>query len=129
MDFADLLEQLRVTLRTLCTGERRLPIEQAYGQDIADPQRLGLLASALRREVDGLSGEAVEAALKGAESLDGIVEWIGRNPERPSKENLCRRYAEGKLDARTVIYLTGWNLETLYDECEKVTGRPAPPAY
>lgn len=129
MDFADLLEELRVTLRTLCTGERRLPIEDAYGDDIADPGRLAKLAAALRRDVDGLSEEAVAEALKGADSLDGIIEWIGRVPERPSKEELCRRYADGKLDARTVIYLTGWNLETLYDECEKVTGQPAPPAY
>lgn len=129
MDFADLLEQLRSTLRSLCTGPRLLPIEDAYGDDIADPDRLARLAEALRRDGEGYGAEAVEASLAGAEKLDGIIAWIVRKPDRPTNEDMCRRYAAGGLDARTVIYLTGWNLETLYDECEKVTGQPAPPAF
>lgn len=129
MDFADILEELRKTLRGLCVGPVRLSTDAAYGDDIADPSRLVSLSSGLRQRLPTLEEDAGAAAASAAAELDRIAALIEKGPVKPSMENLCERYGGGLLDARTVIYLTGWGLERLYDECEKVTGKPAPPAY
>lgn len=37
----------------------------------------------------------------------------------PTVDELCTRYSSGSLDARTVLHITGWTLDELYDACSQ----------
>lgn len=126
MDLAEIVEELRGILRGLCTGALRLPVEEAYGENVADAARLRELASRLERRLDTLEPEARSEAVQGVSELTAIADRLEASPARPSGAELCRRYSEGVIDARTVLYITGWSLDRLHDECANL---PEPPVY
>lgn len=50
--------------------------------------------------------------------MDQLAEKLSGDLVRPSDDDLCGRFASGDIDARTVLDITGWSVDDLYDNCQ-----------
>lgn len=51
--------------------------------------------------------------------MEKLADKLSGNLVRPSDDELCGRFSSGSIDARTVLDITGWSVDELYDNCER----------
>lgn len=50
--------------------------------------------------------------------MDKLAEKLSSDLIRPTDDDLCARFVSGAIDARTVLDITGWSVDDLYDNCQ-----------
>lgn len=117
VDLADVIEETRVLKRRLCLGRLELPPNEVFKQPFVHMEHFQEMRVTLERMVaEGKDGSVSEAS-ECLDHLARIVEALSGRLERPTDEELCRRFAGGRLDVRTVLDITGWTTDELYDAC------------
>lgn len=111
-DLAEVLEKTRKLKRKLCDPPFNLSTDTVFSGGFLDPDHM----EALRHQIT--AGSPDEAGLSQCLfEMDQIIEGLRAGLDRPSDGDLCRRYAEGKIEARTVQHITGWTPVELYNKC------------
>lgn len=111
LDLAEVLEKTRKLKRKLCEPPYSLDTDVVFSGDFLDPDHIG----ALRQKVSGLTN--VAGVTQCLVEMDCIIEGLKAGPERPSDKELCRRYVENEVEARTVRHISGWLPVELYNKC------------
>jgi hypothetical protein len=110
-DLAEVLEKTRKLKRKLCEPPYSFDTDLVFSGDFLDPGHI----EALRRKVSDLTN--VPGRSHCLSEMDSVIEGLKANPARPSDEELCRRYCEDEIEARTVRHITGWSPVELYNKC------------
>lgn len=114
VDIADAIEETRRLKRALCSEALGLTPDDVFEGEFLDREHLARLRRRLGvrlRMAGHTRGEEIMEALKRLEDV------LSQKLPMPSEDDLCRRYSDGKLDARTVIHITGWSVDELYEAC------------
>lgn len=122
MDLADAIEETRRLKRALCYEAVGLTPDDVFGGDFLDWEHLCSLRQRLERHLASTSHPRGRELLGAMERLEGI---LAGDLVAPPEEDLCRRYSDGLLDARTVIQITGWSVDDLYETCCRMGLSPA----
>jgi hypothetical protein len=96
-------------------GPLKASPERVFRGEFLDAAELEELRNSLIADQDA-STEPAEN-MECANDLAIIISAIKQNPPRPSDQELCKRYCDGRIAARTVMHITGWNMIQLYDTC------------
>lgn len=125
VDLADVIEETRKFKRKLCTADIGFTHDEVFDRPFLDHEHLIELREKLgeclknRSNADPLSTSLLSC-------VDRIIDAVARDPRTPSEDELCRRFSSGDLDARTVMHITKWSMDDLYDNC---ASRGLPPAF
>lgn len=111
-DLAEVLEKTRKLKRRLCDPPYSLGTEVVFSENFLDPDHM----EGLRQRVSAFSTK-VPGVVQCLGDMDHIIEGLKAGLERPSDNELCRRYAESEVEARTVRHITGWSPVELYNKC------------
>jgi hypothetical protein len=111
-DLAEVLEKTRKLKRKLCDPPYNISTDVVFSGDFLDPDHM----EGLRQKVSSVTIEGSGLANCLCE-MDQIIEGLRAGLERPSDCELCRRYADKKIEARTVQHITGWSPVELYNKC------------
>jgi hypothetical protein len=118
VDLADAIEETRKLKRRLCSAECGFTPEDVFRKPFLDLGHLRNLRDRLQNYVktNCVSDAEPDELLC---CMDRLVENLSADLARPSDDALCNRYSSGGLDARTVLDITGWSVDELYDNCER----------
>jgi hypothetical protein len=111
-DLAEVLEKTRKMKRKLCEPPFSLDTDLVFAGQFLDADHM----EALRHRVQGLFKDVVGVG-QCLKEMDYIIEGLKAGPERPSDHELCRRYVDNEVEARTVGHITGWSPVELYNKC------------
>ncbi len=115
IDLADVIENTRRLKMRLCLGPLKQSPDRVYQGEFIDLTALEDLKAALL--------DCPEASTEPEErrecigELQAIIDAVREDPRRPTDRELCTRFVEGRIDARTVIHITTWTPVELYDAC------------
>ena len=110
-DLAEVLEKTRKLKRKLCDPPFNLSTDVVFSGGFLDPDHM----ESLRDQVSSSNCDANLAQCLC--EMDQIIEGLRAGLDRPSDCELCRRYAEKQIEARTVQHITGWTPIELYNKC------------
>lgn len=111
LDLADVIERTRLIKRKLCQPPLSLEPDFVFSGDFINLDHM----IELKQRVDERSDPSFPEVIT---ELNAIIAAISAGPDRPNDFELCSRYSQGTVDARTVIHITGWSVVDLYDQCE-----------
>ncbi len=113
LDLADVIERTRRLKRTLSQPPFGLPVSVVYrNSDLIDLDNLEELLKLLIKIEEQRHFAKAEVT-----ELQMLIVELGKGVPRPDDRELCRRYAAGLIDARTVCHITKWTMIDLYDQC------------
>ncbi|MNU49303.1 hypothetical protein D3C71_382420 [compost metagenome] len=118
MDLADVIEETRKLKRRLCSADIGLTTEDVFGKPFLDYDHLIDLRNKLQQYVSACARSDHEAR-ELLSCMDKLADKLSGNLVRPSDDELCGRFSSGSIDARTVLDITGWSVDELYDNCER----------
>lgn len=118
MDLADIIEETRLLKRRLCMGSLELPPNRVFKEPFIDMGHFLELKGTLEDIISKGEADHTSEAAECLEQLGRIVDALSGQLARPPNDDLCRRFTQGLLDARTVMDITGWSADELYDECK-----------
>jgi hypothetical protein len=118
VDLADVIEETRKLKRRLCSADVGLTPEDVFEKPFLDLDHLIDLRNRLRKYV-AASSEGDDEAHALLACMDKLADELSGDLPRPSDDDLCRRFSSGSIDARTVIDITGWSVDELYDNCQR----------
>ena len=122
MDIADAIEETRRLKRALCSDAVGFTPQDVFEGGFLDRDHLCRLRERLARQVQTNRHPEGQQILSAMDRLAGV---LSAELPTPSEEDLCRRYSSGQLDARTVIHITGWSVDELYEACSRMGLSPA----
>jgi hypothetical protein len=118
VDLADVIEETRRLKRRLCSADVGLTAEYVFRKPFLDFDHLIDLRDKLQKYVRADARPDCEARELLA-CMDRLAEKLSGDLVRPSDDELCGRFSTGSIDARTVLDITGWSVDELYDNCER----------
>jgi hypothetical protein len=118
VDLADVIEETRKLKRRLCSAGVGLTPEDVFEKPFLDLDHLIDLRNRLRKYVVASSKSDDEAHTLLA-CMDKLADELSGDLPRPSDDDLCSRFSSGSIDARTVLDITGWSVDELYDNCQR----------
>lgn len=116
VDLADVIEETRKLKRRLCAADIGLTTEDVFGKPFLDYDHLIDLRNKLQKY---LSAKPDHEGSELLSCMDKLADKLSGNLVRPSDDELCGRFSSGSIDARTVLDITGWSVDELYDNCER----------
>lgn len=119
MDLADVVERTRELKRRLASGRLPFSPEEVFREPFIHQPHLVEMRCRLDELIREAQSEWLDEAVDCRQGLDEIIAAIEADPAPPPEADLLRRFSERKIDARTVIQLTGWSLEEMYDACSR----------
>lgn len=119
MDLAEVVERTREVKRRLASGRLPFSPEEVFREPFMHLPHLVEMRCRLDELIRNGSPEWLEEAIDCRKGLDQIIAAMKADLASPGEEELLRRFSEGRIDARTVLQLTGWSLEEMYDACSR----------
>lgn len=111
---AEVIEETRRLKRALCSREAGLTPDEVFAGDFLDREHLYRLKEKLAQTMKSGLQPLAEPLIDEIERLGSL---LALPLVKPTEEDLCRRFSTGRIDARTVIHITGWSVDELYDAC------------
>ncbi len=118
MDLADVIEETRKLKRRLCSADVGFTAEDVFRKPFLEFDHLIDLRNRLQKYVSA-SARPISEAKELLACMDKLAEKLSGDLVRPSDDDLCARFSSGSIDARTVLDITGWSVDELYDNCER----------
>lgn len=119
MDLADVVERTRDLKRRLAAGGLPFSPEELFREPFVHAPHLVEIRARLDDMIASLPEERCSEALECRKSADDILAALEAGPPCPPEDELCCRFSRNEIDARTVLQITGWSLEDLYDACSR----------
>lgn len=121
MDIADAIEETRRLKRRLCAANVGLTPEDVFRDTFPDAEHLKFLKSRIEER---MAADTDPSLREMAMQIERLQILVYEDLPRPSDDDLCVRFSNGDLDARTVIDITGWSPDELYDRCAALGIQP-----
>jgi hypothetical protein len=119
VDLADVVERTRDLKRRLAAGGLPFSAEELFKEPFVHKPHLMEIRDRLEEIAASLPDGGGTEALDCRKRLDAILEALEAGPPCPPEDELCCRFSRNEIDARTVLQITGWSLEDLYDACNR----------
>jgi hypothetical protein len=118
VDLADVVERTRDLKRRLASGRLAFNPDELFKEPFVHAPHLMKIRDKLDDIIASQPDQRAEA-LDCRGLLDAILAALESGPPCPTEDELCRRFSKREIDARTVLQITGWTLEELYDACSR----------
>lgn len=119
VDLAEIVERTRKLKRRLALGPLGYGADEVFREPFLDLPHLIELRTKVAGDAACRKAKMRAEAKDCLRDLDAIIAAMNDSPPRPPDDELCRRFSGGTIDVRTVMHITGWSLEELYDECSR----------
>jgi hypothetical protein len=117
VDLADAIEESRKLSRRLCVADYGLSPDEVYSKPLLDVNHL----LDLKRRLESVACKTDQDRANLTEiifNISSLSKEISSELLRPTDDELCKRFTDGTLDARTVMEITGWSVDELDDNCQ-----------
>jgi hypothetical protein len=119
VDLADVIERTRELKRRLAGGCLALDPDDVFREPFLHLPHLKQLRDCIAKASSDGDPSLVAEAEECSRCLDVIIEALENGAECPPEDDLCSRFSRNEIDARTVMQITGWSPEELYDACSR----------
>lgn len=119
VDLADVIERTRELKRRLAGGCLALDPDDVFREPFLHLPHLKQLRECIDRALSDEEPSRRAEAEECARCLDVIIRAIESGAKCPPEDELCLRFSRNEIDARTVMQITGWSPEELYDACSR----------
>lgn len=117
MDLAQIIELISHLKRDMCSVDLDLTDDQIFALDLLDPDVVVRTAVYVRGRAWDHGTEPPSTIAKISLDLEGLRVALEGSPRRPSDAEMCKRYARGEINVRTLVAITGWDIDQIVDRC------------